>query len=42
MVSPEMWQEGLDLDYLFELIRSGQMDKVKKLLRERLGEAKDS
>ncbi len=39
-VSAEMWQEALDLEGLFDLIRSGQSDQAKAKLKEILGEAK--
>ena len=41
-VSPEDWQEGLDLDLFFKLLESGERKKVRKILLEELRKAKDS
>ena len=41
-VSPEVWQEGLDLDLLIGLVKKGEKDKAKKLLLKRLRENEGS
>jgi siroheme synthase-like protein len=41
-VSPEVWQEGLDLDLLIGFVRKGQKNKAKKLLLKRLRENEGS
>lgn len=35
-VSPETWQEGLDLDLLIGFLKAGQKNKAKKMLLEKL------
>jgi len=40
-VSPDTWQQALELDDLLAIIRSGQKDQAKKKLYQNLLEAAD-
>lgn len=42
VVSADAWQEALDLDFLIELLRTGQREKAKAVLLSNLEEKKES